>query len=50
MLFNRLADLPQEHFDALGVEFKRSLANIVRSEEQSIVREAIHRFFVRSIT
>lgn len=50
MMYNRLADLPDTHFQALGMDSRRSFANIIRSEEQPIVREAVFRFISRSIS
>ncbi|KAI6182798.1 hypothetical protein M3Y97_00419900 [Aphelenchoides bicaudatus] len=50
LIYNRLADLPETHFKELDVDFRRTMANIVKSEEQPIVREAVFRFLDRCIS
>uniref|UniRef100_A0A915M4D6 SEC7 domain-containing protein n=1 Tax=Meloidogyne javanica TaxID=6303 RepID=A0A915M4D6_MELJA len=50
MILNRTCDLPNDRFDELGVEFRLSLTSLIESEEQPIIRSALHRVVQRFIT
>lgn len=49
MVLNRSFDLPQRHFTLLGEDYRLSLVRLIDSEEQPIIRAALHRFVQRSI-
>ncbi|KAF7638012.1 SEC7 domain-containing protein [Meloidogyne graminicola] len=50
MILNRTCDLPNERFNELSVEFKLSLISLIESDEQPIIRSALHRVVQRFIT
>ncbi|KAL7074646.1 hypothetical protein ACQ4LE_005574 [Meloidogyne hapla] len=50
MILNRTCDLPNDRFAELGVEFRLSLTSLIESEEQPIIRSALHRVVQRFIT
>lgn len=49
MILNRTSDLPNERFEQLGLEFRLSLTSLIESEEQPIIRSALHRVVQRLI-
>jgi hypothetical protein len=50
MILNRTYDLPIERLVELGTEFRISLISLIESEEQPIIRTALHRVVQRLIT
>ncbi|KAL3103638.1 hypothetical protein niasHS_000274 [Heterodera schachtii] len=49
MVLNRLSDLPSNRFSELSVEFRLSLTSLIESDEQPIIRTALHRLVHRLI-